>query len=77
MQDASPTRHYSPEDASSSIGSLLRKADIAERCKVSMRTVDVWIHSRKIPSLKLGRAVRFRWHEVEAALLRYERRATS
>jgi excisionase family DNA binding protein len=41
-----------------------------------MRTVDSWLHSRKIPSIKLGRAVRFRWPAVEAALLRHERQAS-
>jgi excisionase family DNA binding protein len=74
MQEATSTRNKSPDDASSSIGSLLRKADIAKRCNVSTRTVDSWLHSRKIPAIKIGRSVRFRWHAVEAALIRFERK---
>jgi excisionase family DNA binding protein len=74
MQDATSTRKQSHEDDSSSIGSLLRKADIAKRCNVSTRTVDSWLHSRKIPAIKVGRTVRFRWNAVEAALIRFERK---
>jgi excisionase family DNA binding protein len=76
MQEATSTRNKSPEDAES-IGSLLRKADIARLCNVSTRTVESWLHSRKIPSVKIGRTVRFRWHAVEDALLKYERQVAN
>lgn len=62
------------EDDSSSIGSLLRKADIAKRCNVSTRTVDYWLQNRTIPAIKIGRSIRFRWNAVEAALIRFERK---
>jgi len=58
----------------SSIG-LLCKTDIARNCKVSTRTVDHWLRQRKIPAIKIGRAIRFRWSAVEAALIKFERKA--
>ena len=57
--------------------SLLRKSDIARICNISLRTVDQWIAERKIPALKIGRTVRFRWPAVEAALVKFERKAIS
>ncbi|MEI6323700.1 MAG: helix-turn-helix domain-containing protein [bacterium] len=63
-----------PEAAPTTIGLLLNKNDIAKRCNVSVRTVDSWIRTKKIPSIKISRAIRFRWNAVEAALLRYERK---
>ena len=60
---------------SSSVGGLMRKSEDAQLCQVSVRTVDQWIAEKKIPSIKVGRNVRFRWPAVEAALMRYERRA--
>jgi excisionase family DNA binding protein len=55
----------------------LRKSDIARICNISLRTVDQWIAERKIPALKIGRTVRFRWPAVEAALVKFERKAIS
>jgi excisionase family DNA binding protein len=60
----------------SSVG-LLRKPDIARICNISIRTVDQWIAERKIPTLKIGRTVRFRWPAVEAALVKFERKSIS
>jgi len=48
------------------------KADLAQEQRVSIRTVDKWIHDRKIPFKKLSpRLVRFDLDAVEKALSRY------
>jgi len=54
---------------------LITKKELSRMCRVSLRTIDNWQLHRRIPSIKVGRNVRFRWPAVEAALLRYERRA--
>jgi excisionase family DNA binding protein len=51
--------------------SLATAPEIARLCKVSRRTVDNWIKSRRIPVIKLGSAVRFNVSEVMAALSRF------
>ena len=50
------------------------KADIARLSKFSIRTIDALMAKKKIPFIKIGRSVRFRWPAVEAALLRFERK---
>jgi excisionase family DNA binding protein len=47
------------------------KAELARFLKVSPRTVDTLIATRRIPYIKLGRLVRFRIADVERALTRY------
>jgi excisionase family DNA binding protein len=48
------------------------KAELAHDQRVSIRTVDQWIHDKKIPYRKLSpRLVRFDLDEVEKALSRY------
>jgi excisionase family DNA binding protein len=48
------------------------KSDVAREQRVSLRTVDQWMHDRKIPYKKLGpRLIRFNLDEVERALSRY------
>lgn len=55
---------------------LLTKRDIAERCQVSLRTIDGWIQSRKIPAIYFSkRCVRFREDAVMAAVSKFERKA--
>ena len=46
-----------------SIG-LLRKRELAEKLAISKRTLDVWMAKGRIPFLKVGRSVRFRWPDV-------------
>jgi excisionase family DNA binding protein len=50
---------------------LLTKQELAKLCRVHLRTVDSWIFQRKIPFLKVGRAVRFDRRAVEKALAKY------
>lgn len=46
----------------------LTRADLARVLRVSIRKVDSMIAGREIPVLRLGKAVRFRWEEVERVL---------
>ena len=50
---------------------LLTKQELATLCSVHLRTVDSWIFQRKIPFLKVGRAVRFDRRAVEKALSKF------
>ena len=43
---------------------LLRKRELAEKLAISKRTLDVWMQKGRIPFLKVGRSVRFRWPDV-------------
>jgi excisionase family DNA binding protein len=43
---------------------LDRKAQFAQRVSVSVRCVDNWIRDRRIPFLKIGRAVLIPWREA-------------
>jgi excisionase family DNA binding protein len=49
--------------------------DVATAYQVSLRTVGQWIFERRIPYIKLGRAVRFRPDAVERALNKFEVKA--
>ena len=53
-----------------SIG-LLRKRELAEKLAISKRTLDVWMQKGRIPFLKVGRSVRFRWPDVLEKLNAY------
>lgn len=50
---------------------LLNKLQVAARLGVSPRTVDIWMAAKRLPFLKIGRTVRFRWETVIAALESY------
>jgi predicted site-specific integrase-resolvase len=55
---------------------LLTKRDLAQQCRVSMRTIDGWIRDKKIPVIHMSqRCVRFRADRVAEALDRLETRA--
>ena len=54
---------------------LITRHDVAHLASVSPRTIDRWISQRKIPVIKVGRTLRFRWPAVEAALLKFERKS--
>ena len=77
MQKASPTRNNSPEVASATIGNLITIQAVARNAAVSVRTAQKWAYAHKIPYIKIGRTIRFRWPAVEAALLKFERKAVS
>ena len=49
----------------------ITKTELAQFLGVSLRTVDAYVSSRRIPYIKLGRLVRFRLPDVERALKRF------
>lgn len=47
---------------------ILEKSEAADRLKISTRTLDEWMRRGRVPFLKIGKTVRFRWNEVLAQL---------
>jgi excisionase family DNA binding protein len=47
---------------------VLTKREMAVRFRVSGRTIDNWMNRGYLPYLKIGKAVRFRWSEVDRQL---------
>ena len=43
---------------------ILDKHETARRLKISTRTLDAWMRARRVPFLKIGKTVRFRWSDV-------------
>lgn len=43
---------------------LLKKPELSRRLKISTRTLDEWMRNGRIPFLKIGKTVRFRWADV-------------
>jgi excisionase family DNA binding protein len=43
---------------------LLDKREAARRLGKSVRTVDAWMRAKKLPYIKVGRSVLFRWGAV-------------
>jgi len=66
MTATSPTTPGLPSTASAD--ELLEKSEIAERLKISIRTLDQWMRAGRVPFLKIGKTVRFRWADVLAHL---------
>jgi excisionase family DNA binding protein len=54
---------------------LWTREDVANQYQVSVRTVGGWVASRRVPFLRIGRAVRFRPEAVEKALSKFEIKA--
>jgi excisionase family DNA binding protein len=51
---------------------FLTKVELADRCRVSPRTIDNWISQKKIPVIKIGRVMRYKWNDVLEALESHE-----
>ncbi len=49
----------------------LTRSELASFLNVSVRTIDGYVLSRRIPYIRLGRLLRFRVQDVERALKRY------
>jgi len=47
---------------------LLVKRELAKKIRRSPRTVDLWMRQGKLPYLKVGKTVLFRWADVLAKL---------
>jgi excisionase family DNA binding protein len=43
---------------------LLTKHEVAQLLRLSVRTVDVYMRAKRLPFLKIGKTVRFRWTDV-------------
>jgi len=43
---------------------LLEKPELAKNLRRSVRTVDAWMKQGKLPYLKIGKSVLFRWQDV-------------
>jgi len=54
--------------ANASADEILEKPETAQRLKISVRTLDEWMRAGKVPFLKIGKTVRFRWPDVLAQL---------
>jgi excisionase family DNA binding protein len=54
--------------ATASPDEILDKRETAQRLKISTRTLDQWMREGKVPFLKIGKTVRFRWPDVLAHL---------
>lgn len=54
---------------------LLDIHQLAEALSVGRTTIENWTRSRRIPSLKMGRVLRYDLKKVLAALEAYERKA--
>jgi excisionase family DNA binding protein len=50
---------------------LLTKRELAPKLKRSIRTLDAWMRQGKLPYLKVGKSVLFRWSDVLAKLNAY------
>ncbi len=50
---------------------LATAPELAGICKVSRRSVDNWIKTRRVPFLKIGGSIRFNVAEVMAALAKF------
>lgn len=50
---------------------LLVKREVAAKLKRSVRTVDAWMRQGKLPYIKLGKTVLFRWPDVLEKLQTY------
>lgn len=54
--------------AGGAVEDFIDKAELCRRLKARPRTVDAWMQRGLLPYYKLGRAVRFRWSEVQSHL---------
>ena len=43
---------------------LLDKPELAAKLRISKRTVSAWMKKRRLPFIKIGKTVRFRWPDV-------------
>jgi hypothetical protein len=50
------------------------KQGLALRYGVSIRCIDNWVYQRRIPSIKIGKVIRFRIANCDNALAKFERR---
>jgi excisionase family DNA binding protein len=62
----SNAKHSATVDGASD--GLLNKWQLAEKLGIGKRTVDLWMKQKRLPFIKVGKTVRFRWPDVLARL---------
>jgi excisionase family DNA binding protein len=71
-----PARIGARSESTNQVPSLLLDIhQLAKALAVGRTTVENWTRSRRIPSLKIGRVLRYDLQKVLAALAAYERKA--
>ena len=65
---SNPTANTPGLTATANADELLEKPETAKRLKISTRCLDQWMRAGRVPFLKIGKTVRFRWHDVLAHL---------
>jgi excisionase family DNA binding protein len=63
------TNHNSPGPALEPAEQYISKKEVAFRLGRDVRTIDNWMREGKLPFYKIGRAVAFRWSEVQSFLV--------
>ena len=59
------------QDVERASSALLTKRELAPKLKIASRTLDLWMRKGRIPFLKVGKSVRFRWEDVLKKLSAY------
>jgi excisionase family DNA binding protein len=67
---AKPDMEVTTQDSAANVQAdeLIEKPETAKRLKVGTRTLDEWMRQGRVPYLKFGKSVRFRWPDVVAHL---------
>src|ERR1700756_1542884 len=73
-RSVAPANSLVPLAAENSTREWATKQGLALRYGVSVRCIDNWVLQKRIPSVKLGRIIRFRISRCDDALARFERK---
>ena len=68
LTPAPAIRPAAPAAPVAPVESFIDKAEVGKRLAMKPRTIDDWMKRGLLPFYKMGRAVRFKWSEVEAHL---------
>ena len=66
--NAMPKQCAGPAASRPAAEPYIDKLEVGQRMSLRPRTVDQWMKQGRLPYYKLGRAVRFKWSEVQAHL---------
>ena len=58
------TSNHTEQSFERATDDLLVKREVAAKLKKSPRTFDAWMRQGKLPYIKLGKTVLFRWRDV-------------
>ncbi len=68
LRTFTPMPAIRPAVPTAPVESFIGKAEVGKRLAMKPRTIDAWMNCGLLPFYKMGRAVRFKWSEVEAHL---------